>query len=65
MRVFISNWNVRQIEKDSQVSKYSYGSRKQYLIEIALLEKRLIYDASMWMRVSTIYIMTDLAVCCN
>ena len=44
IRIFMSIRNNRQIEKDSRLSKYNYGLRKGYFIELVILEKRLIHN---------------------
>ena len=51
------------IKKDSRFSKSNYGSRKNYSIESALLEKRLILDHSLLSYKVTIYCLTDLQSC--
>ena len=53
------------IEKDLRFSKANYGSRLNYSIETALLEKRIIFDNSMLTMENTIYTFTDLKVCYN
>ena len=59
----MSNRNVGQIEKDSQVLKYNYGSRKQYSIKLAILKKRLIYDYSRMTGKATVHNLTNLKSC--
>ena len=48
------------IENDRRFSKSNYGSRKNFSIEIALLQKRLIFDNSLIEMKPTIYTITDL-----
>ena len=43
--------------------KYNFESWKNYTIEEAILEKRLIYDCSIFNRKLTIHIITDLEAC--
>ena len=51
------------IESDVRFSKANYGSRRNYSIESALLEKRLIFDSSMMSGKKTMYTLTDLQSC--
>ena len=46
MRIGINTRNRGKTEQDKKVSKSNYGSRPKYSIEIAILEKRLLYDNS-------------------
>ena len=46
IRIFISTRIESLIEKDLHISKFSFGSRKLYFIDKAILEKRLVYDSS-------------------
>ena len=46
MRICINNRNKYKIESNSRVSKANYLSRLNYSIETAILEKKLIYNAS-------------------
>ena len=63
MRIFLGEEAEEMIENDSRFSTANYGSRKNYSIESALLEKRLIFDNSMLSGKSTIYTITDLQSC--
>ena len=45
IRVFTDR-NNRKIESDDHLSKFNYRLRKNYVLESAILEKRLIYDYS-------------------
>jgi len=63
MRIFLNDEKEERIETDRRVSKSNYGSRKNYSIETALLEKRLIMDNSMIKGQPTIYHLTDLKSC--
>ena len=47
MRIFVGSRNNENIEKDKRLSQFNYGLRRNYLINTVILEKRLIYDASM------------------
>ena len=48
------------IESDKRFSKANYGSRKNFSIEIAILEKRLIFSNSILSNKHAIYNLTDL-----
>ena len=63
MRIFLKGKNVESIEKDIRISKYNFGLWKNYIIEEAILEKRLIYDCSIFNRKPTVYVITNLKVC--
>ena len=63
MRIFLGDEEEEKIEKDDRFSKTNYGSRKNYSIESALLEKRVIFDNSMMSGNPTIYTITDLQSC--
>ena len=63
MRIFMDGKNNELIESDPRFSKANYGSRKNYSIESALLEKRLIFDHSALETTETIYNFTDLEAC--
>ena len=54
--------NKSSIETDERVSKCNYRSRMNYLIENAILEKRLWYNNSLLRGQTTIHNMTDLKV---
>ena len=60
MRIFLGDEVEEMIENDDRFSNPNYGSRKNYSIESALLEKRMIYDNSMLSGKETIYTITDL-----
>jgi len=53
MRIFIGQRNYSKIENDSRVSKYNFSSRPKYSIETELLEKRLMYNASILIMTNT------------
>ena len=63
MRIYLGDEDEEIIENDSCFSKANYGSRRNYSIETALLEKRLIFDNSMISGKETIYTITDLQAC--
>jgi len=63
MKIYLGDKNEELIERDSRFSKANYGSRKNYSIESALLEKRLIFDNSMLSGKETIYTLIDLQSC--
>ena len=60
MRITLNSPNEELIENDKRFSKANYGSRKNYSIESAILEKRLIMDNSLNSLNHTIYNFTDL-----
>jgi len=53
------------LENDKQISKHNFGSRKGYSIDEAILEKRLLCDASIFIRSNTVHVITDLEACYN
>ena len=63
MRIFLGDEDEEVIESDSRFSKVNYGSRKNYSIESALLEKRLIFDSSILSCKLIMYNLTDLQSC--
>ena len=63
MRIYFKDPHEEIIETDKRFSKSNYGSRKNYSIESAILEKRLSFDNSMICRNMTIYHLTDLQSC--
>ena len=65
MYISIGNQNSDNIKIDRRISKYNFGSRRNYSIKTALLEKRMIYDASKYDGKMIIYNLTDLEACYN
>jgi len=63
MRIFLDATKQELIENDSRFSTANYGSRKNFSIETALLEKRLILDHSVLETKQIIYNFTDLQSC--
>ena len=63
MRIFIGGRNDENVENDSRISKFNYGSRKSYSIDEALLEKRLMYDTSIRDGQPMIHNISDLKAC--
>jgi len=63
MRIYLSDEEEEIIENDNRFSKANYGLRRNYSIESALLEKRLIFDNSMISGKETVYTITDLQAC--
>ena len=59
IQIFTSR-NQGKIEKDKRLSKCNYGSRKNYSIKLAVLEKRLICNHSKIKCEETAYNLTDL-----
>ena len=65
MRIYLSDKKEEIIESHNRFSKASYGLRKKFSIETAILEKRLVFDSSMLSNKPTIYHLTDLQSCYN
>ena len=63
MRIFLGDEIEEMIETDSRFSSANYSSRKNYSIESALLEKRLIFDNSMLSGKKTMCTITDMQSC--
>ena len=63
MRIHFQAEQEELIENDSRFSSANYGSRKNYSIETALLQKRLVLDKSLIEMKPTIYNFTDLQSC--
>ena len=63
MRIFLGDEIEEMIENDDRFSTANYGSRKNYSIESALLEKRMTFDHSMLSGKATMYTITDLQSC--
>ena len=59
IRVYL-NRNQEDIEIDQRISKSNYGLWKNYSIDSAILEKRLIFDASILNSEKTVYNITDI-----
>ena len=60
MRIFLNDGKEERIEIDIRFSKSNYVSRKNYSIETALLEKRIVFDNSLISYKKNIYHLTDL-----
>jgi len=63
MRVFIGSRNDENVAKEDRLSEFNYGSRHNYSIETAILEKRLMYDSSIRNGERTIHTISDLKAC--
>ena len=63
MRIVLNDGDKERIEDDERFSKSNYGSRKNYAIESALLEKRIVFDNSLIRCKKNIYHLTDLKSC--
>ena len=63
MQIYLKSDKEEMIEKDQCFSKVQYGARKNFSIEIALLEKQLVFDNSLIETKPTIYTLTDLQSC--
>ena len=62
-RMYVGLRNDKNIENDSRLSKFNFGSRKWYSIESAILEKRLMYDTSRYSGEPTVHLFSDLDSC--
>lgn len=51
------------IEDDTRISKCNFGSRQGYLVENALLEKRLLYESNLFTEQKIVHTISDLEVC--
>ena len=63
MRIFIGGRNDENVEKDDRLSKFNYGSRRNYSIETAILEKRLMYDLAARDGREIMHTISDLKAC--
>jgi len=63
MRIFLKVRNKGQIERDYRLSKFNFGSRLTYVIDKALLEKRLLFNSAVRNQKQTINTITDLEAC--
>ena len=63
MRILIRERNDDNLELDDRLLKFNYGSRKNYSIETALLEKRLMYDLAVRDGRPMIYTISNLKAC--
>ena len=63
MRTHLDDEEDESIENDERFSKSNYGSRKNYSIESATLEKRLVFDNSLLVNKKTTCCLTDLKSC--
>ena len=65
MRKYLNSEDEELIEYDNRFSKANYSSRKNYSIEIAILEQRLIFNSSLLLTKPVIYNLIDLQSCYN
>jgi len=63
IRIYLEDDEEEMIKLDERFSKSNYGSRKNYSIETAILEKRLTFDNSLLSSKLTIYHLTNLQSC--
>ena len=63
MRVFIGVRAEQSLEDDPRISKFNYGSRTNYSIENAILEKRLMYDLALRNGKEMMHNISDLEAC--
>ena len=59
-RMYVGLKNDKNIENDSRLSKFNFGSRKWYSIESAILEKRLMYETSKYNGKKTVHELSNL-----
>jgi len=60
IRILLGNRNNGAIKVDERISKYNYRSSRNYNIEEAILEKRLIYDCSVFNHKPIVHVIIDL-----
>ena len=60
MRMHIGGRNDKNVENDDRLSKFNYGSRANYSMQTAMLEKRLIHDLVVRERKMMMHNMSDL-----
>ena len=60
MRIFLESRNQGRIENDIWIWKCNFRSWKNYTIDEVILEKRLLYDCSIFNRKPTIHVITNL-----
>ena len=65
IRIYIGLRNDKNIQKDKRILHFNFGSRKNYSIQSASLEKRLIYDTSKYNNEPTIHLLLDQEACYN
>ena len=63
MRIVLNDGEKERIELDKRFLKSYYGFRKNYAIESALLEKRIVFDNSLILCKKVIYHLIDLKSC--
>ena len=63
MRIFLGGRADKLIEQDPRMSKFNYGSRSNYSIDNAILEKRLMYDLSVRDGKTMMHNLSDLEAC--
>jgi len=63
MHIFIRGRNDDNIENDQRLSKFNYGSRRNYSIETAILEKRLMYNMAARDGCKMMHTISDLKAC--
>ena len=63
IRIFIRERNDENVAIDKRISKYNRGSRRYYSIDILILEKRLMHNATIRNSQLTIYTTCELKAC--
>ena len=57
--------NRSRNSNDDRLFKFNHRLRKNYLIQNALLEKRLLCNSSYYTQLPTVHVITDLKACYN
>ena len=65
IRICIRGRNDSNIENNKRLSTFNYRSRQYYSIEIAILEKQLMYNATIRILEPTLCNLLDLKACCD
>jgi len=60
MRIFIGGWIDEVIENNERILKFNYRLQRNYSIETAILEKRLMYDLAIRDGKEMMYTISDL-----
>ena len=65
MRIYMGSKSEKIIEKDERLSKANYGLRKNYSVELVILEKCLICNSCLLYNAPFIHNLIDLQSCYN
>ena len=61
--MFLKTKNIVVIENDIRLLKFNFKSRRNYTIKEILLEKKLIHNSVIRVRITIAYEITDLEAC--